>query len=239
MLSPEQTLIYIREAKQGIESAKEALLKNNTNLIKSIVKRFLGRGVEYDDLYQLGSLGFIKAINNFDEKYDVMFSTYAVPMIIGEIKRFLRDDGTIKVSRAIKTLSAKINAYIEEYKTKNNSSPTVDEIAKAFNIERTDVVFAMDSAKYPLSLNSAENDEEDSNNELINRLPSSDNQDALIDKIMLRTVIEQLPERDRKIIILRYFRDKTQSEIAKELGVSQVQVSRLESKIIERMKKCL
>ena len=97
----------------------------------------------------------------------------------------------------------------------------------------------MDSAKYPLSLNSAENDEEDSNNELINRLPSSDNQDALIDKIMLRTVIEQLPERDRKIIILRYFRDKTQSEIAKELGVSQVQVSRLESKIIERMKKCL
>lgn len=239
MISPEQTLTYIREAKQGDERAKEALLINNTNLIKSIVKRFLGRGVEYDDLYQLGSLGFIKAINNFDEKYDVMFSTYAVPMIIGEIKRFLRDDGTIKVSRAIKTLSAKINAYIEDYKLKNNDSPTVDEIAKAFNIERNDVVFAMDSAKYPLSLNSAENDEEDSNNELINRLPSSDNQDALIDKIMLRTVIEQLPERDRKIIILRYFRDKTQSEIAKELGVSQVQVSRLESKIIEKMKKCL
>ena len=239
MLNPEQTTEYIRQAKAGSEKAKEILLINNTNLIKSIVKRFLGRGVEYDDLYQLGCLGLVKAIKNFDEKYDVMFSTYAVPMIIGEIKRFLRDDGAIKVSRAIKILSVKINKYIEEYRLKRNCSPTTEELAEHFGIDRSDVIFALDSSKYPLSLNSSEGDDDDSNTELIDRLPSSENGDELIDKIMLRTFIERLPDRDRKIIILRYFRDKTQSEIAAELGVSQVQVARLENKIIEKLKSFL
>ena len=239
MLNPEQTLEYIKQAKNGDEKAKEALLVNNANLIKSLVKRFLGKGVEYDDLYQLGCLGFIKAIKNFDEKFGVMFSTYAVPMIIGEIKRFMRDDGAIKVSRAIKVLASKINKFIEEYRLKNTYSPTIEEIAEHFNIERADVVLAMDSTHYPLSLNSAENVEDDKATELIDRLPSSDDQDDLIDKIMLKTFIENLPERDKKIIILRYFRDKTQSEIAKELGVSQVQVSRLENKILEKMKNYL
>lgn len=239
MLNPEETIEYIRQAKDGSERAKEALLLNNTNLIKSIVKRFLGKGVDYDDLYQLGCLGFIKAIKNFDERYDVMFSTYAVPMIIGEIKRFMRDDGAIKVSRAIKVLAGKINRYIEEYRADNGSTPDIEHIAEHFNIERADVVFAMDSSRFPLSLNSSENDEEDKNTELIDRIPSSDDQDDLIDKIMLKSFIEKLPERDRKIIILRYFRDKTQSEIAAELGVSQVQVSRLESKILEKMKSFL
>lgn len=239
MLSPEKTIEYLRQAKEGNERAKEILLLNNVNLIKSLVKRFLGKGVEYDDLYQLGCLGFIKAIKNFDEKYGVMFSTYAVPMIIGEIKRFMRDDGAIKVSRAIKLLACKINKFIEEYRIKNNYSPTIDEIAEYFNIERTDVVFAMDSTRYPLSLNSTDNEEDDKSTELVDRLPSKDDQDDLIDKIMLKTIIEGLPERDRKIIILRYFRDKTQSEIASELGVSQVQVSRLENKIIEKIKNYL
>ncbi|MBQ9482291.1 MAG: SigB/SigF/SigG family RNA polymerase sigma factor [Clostridia bacterium] len=239
MLNPEQTTEYIRQAKAGDERAKEILLENNTNLIKSIVKRFLGKGVEYDDLYQLGCLGFLKAVKNFDEKYDVMFSTYAVPMIIGEIKRFMRDDGAIKVSRAIKTLSLKINRFVEEYRVKNDRSPTVEEIAERFGVERADVVFALDSSKYPLSLNSAESEDEDSNTELIDRIPATFDGDELIDKIMLRTFIERLPDRDRKIIILRYFRDKTQSEIAAELGVSQVQVSRLENKIIEKLKSFL
>ncbi|MBP5308928.1 MAG: SigB/SigF/SigG family RNA polymerase sigma factor [Clostridia bacterium] len=236
MLNPEQTAEYIRQAKNGNEKAKEILLVNNANLIKSIVKRFLGKGVEYDDLYQLGSLGFIKAIKNFNENYDVMFSTYAVPMIIGEIKRFMRDDGAVKVSRAIKVLAVKINRFIDEYRQKRNVSPTVDEIAKHFGVERQDVVFALDSSKYPLSLNTAEGEEDDGNPELIDRLPSREDGDDLVDKIMLRTFIERLPERDRKIIILRYFGDKTQSEIAAELGVSQVQVSRLENKIIEKLR---
>jgi len=239
MLNPEQTVEYIRQAKSGSEFAKEQLLLNNTNLIKSIVKRFLGKGVEYDDLYQLGCMGLIKAINNFDEKYDVMFSTYAVPMIIGEIKRFMRDDGAIKVSRAIKVLAGKINKYIEEYRLLHNAQPDIEVIAKYFNVEKSDVVFALDSTKYPLSLNGVENDEDEKNTELIDRLPSTDDQDEIIDKIMLRSFIEKLPERDRKIIILRYFRDKTQSEIAVELGVSQVQVSRLENKILEKLKSYL
>ena len=235
MLNPEQSLEYIRQAKAGDERAKEILLSNNTNLIKSIVKRFLGKGVEYDDLYQLSCLGFLKAVKNFDEKYDVMFSTYAVPMIIGEIKRFMRDDGAVKVSRAIKMLCRNINKYVDECRLSKNYSPTIDEIAEHFNIERADVIFAMDADKYPISLN-AECDEEESGNELIDRLPAAEGQDEMIDKIMLRTFIEKLPPRDRKIIVLRYFRDKTQSEIAEELGVSQVQVSRLENKIIEKLK---
>lgn len=239
MLSPEQTLDYLRQAKNGNETAKEALLVNNTNLIKSIVKRFLGKGVDYDDLYQLGCLGFVKAIRNFDEKYGVMFSTYAVPMIMGEIKRFMRDDGAIKVSRAIKALSLKINRFIEEYRSEKDVSPTVDEIADRFNVDRADVIFAMDSNKYPISLNGADADNDDNGVELIDKLHSPDNQEDMIDRIMLKSLIEKLPERDKKIIIMRYFRDKTQSEIAVELGVSQVQVSRLESKILERLKKCL
>ncbi len=236
MLKPEQTLEYIRKAKNGDEQAKEILLVNNTNLIKSIVKRFIGKGVEYDDLYQLGCMGFLKAVKNFDENYDVMFSTYAVPMIIGEIKRYMRDDGAIKVSRAIKTLALKIKNYTEEYRVKNSCSPSIEEIASHFNVEKEDVIFAMDSSKYPLSLNSSEDDEDEGSFELMDRLASNDDQDELIDKIMLKSFIEKLPERDKKIIILRYFRDKTQSEIAAELGVSQVQVSRLENKIIEKLK---
>ncbi len=239
MLNQQQTIEYIRQAKKGDEIAKEVLLSHNVNLIKSIVKRFLGKGVEYDDLYQLGCLGFIKAINNFDEKYDVMFSTYAVPMIMGEIKRFMRDDGAIKVSRAIKVLAVKINRYVEEFRVKNDYSPTVEELAEHFNIEKEDVVFALDSSKYPLSLNSVDTDDEDKNIELIDRLPANEDPDEMIDKLMLKTMIERLPERERKIIILRYFRDKTQSEIACELGVSQVQVSRLENKIIEKLKSFL
>ena len=174
MLNPEQTLEYIKQAQKGDEKAKEVLLLNNTNLIKSLVKRFLGKGVEFDDLYQLGCLGFIKAIKNFDEKFGVMFSTYAVPLIIGEIKRFMRDDGAIKVSRAIKVLAGKINKYIEEYRLKYTFSPSIEEIAVHFSIERADVVFAMDSTHYPLSLNSAENDEDEKSTELIDRLPLLD-----------------------------------------------------------------
>jgi RNA polymerase sporulation-specific sigma factor len=239
MLNFEETKYYIRLAKEGDEKAKEILLVNNENLIKSLVKRFLGKGVEYEDLFQLGCLGFVKAIKNFDESYQVMFSTYAVPMIVGEIKRFMRDDGAIKVSRAIKALAIRINKYIEEQRSVNDVSPSIDEIAKHFCVERADVVFAMDSNKYPLSLNIEDDDEGDCNTALIDRVPSLDNQDDMIDKIMLKTLIDELPERDKKIIILRYFRDKTQSEIAAELGVSQVQVSRLETKIIEKLKKCM
>mgnify|MGYP004572128549 FL=1 len=214
------------------------MLENNSLLIKSIIRRFKNKGVEYDDLYQLGCVGFLKAIKNFDEKFGVVFSTYAVPMILGEVKRFLRDDGSIKVSRIIKAQAAKINRYVEEYSGKNGESPSVDEISAALSIDREDVVLALDSSKLPVSLYDATGENNgDKKTELIDRIPSDDREEDMIDKILLKSMIEKLPPREKKIIIMRYYRDNTQSEIAEALGVSQVQISRIENKIIESFKK--
>lgn len=234
MLDVDETLSLIRLAQQNEDNdAKGTLVKENMPLIISIVKRYRGRNVEYDDLIQLGSMGLLKAIMNFDAGFGVKFSTYAVPMIIGEIKRFLRDDGAIKVSRALKATAAKIAQFTESFKQEFKREPSVDEISKELGIEREEAVFAMDSNKYPLSLYEKGNDDE--NLSLIDKLSTS-NGEEFLDKLLLSQLIEKLPEREKKIIILRYFRDKTQSEIADELGVSQVQVSRLESKILEKLK---
>ena len=152
MLDIETTNSLIDLAKNGDEQAKERLITENSPLIKSVIKKYLNKGIEFDDLYQLGSLGFLKAINNFDESFGVKFSTYAVPMIAGEIKRFIRDNGIIKVSRSTKQLNIHINRFIEEYVAKNNVSPSVDIIAKNFGLDETEVVYAMDSAIRPISL---------------------------------------------------------------------------------------
>lgn len=238
MLGTEQTLFYLRKAKEGDKKAKEILLENNTLLIKSIIRRYKNKGVEYDDLYQLGCVGFLKAIKNFDEKFGVVFSTYAVPMILGEVKRFLRDDGTIKVSRMIKSQAMKINRFVEEYSGKTGETPTVEEISAALSIEREDVILALDSSKMPLSLYDAQDEEKsDKKSELIDRIPSDEREDDMVDKILLKSMIEKLPPREKKIIIMRYYRDNTQTEIAEALGVSQVQISRIENKIIESFKK--
>ena len=240
MLSGEETLLNLRKAKSGDTKAKEILLENNVLLLKSIIRRFKGKGVEYDDLYQLASMGLLKAINNFDEKFGVVFSTYAVPMIIGEIKRFLRDDGVIKVSRLIKAQAVQINRYIEEYGAQSGETPTIEEIAVALNMEKEDVVLALDSNKMPLSLSEPVDDKDgEKSAELADKIPSNEREEDMVDKILLRSLIEKLPDRERKIIIMRYYRDNTQSEIAKELGVSQVQVSRIENKIINTLKKQL
>lgn len=234
MLQNEETLQLIKEAQNGSDEAKTLLLYHNLPLIKSIVKRYKNKQIEYDDLIQLGTLGLIKAINNFDTSFGVRFSTYAVPMIAGEIKRFIRDDGAIKVSRSIKAQSQKINAFIEEYRHIHQKDPTISEIAEEFDIGEQDVVFTLDSSKYPVSLYT-ENDEDGLS--LIDRLSAKGCQDDEIDKIIIKDLIKNLDERDKKIIYLRYYRDKTQSEIARELGVSQVQISRLEARIIEKLKK--
>ena len=236
MLDKDETIKFIRQAKKGDIHAKEILLENNSSLLKSIVRRFNNKGIDYDDLYQLACVGFLKAISNFNEEFEVRFSTYAVPMIAGEIKRFMRDDGSIKVSRAIKILAHKINHYIQDYTNKFNKSPEIDEIAKEFNVDSGEVVVALDSVRMPISLFETNNDEKDNSTELIDKIPSKDNQEELIDRLLLKNIIKDLPERDRKIIILRYYRDMTQSEIAKMLGISQVQVSRLENKIIDKIK---
>ncbi len=224
-------------AKKGDAEASEILIQGNFPLIKSIVKNFLNKGVEYDDLYQLGCVGFLKAIKNFDDGVGVKFSTYAVPMIAGEIKRFLRDDGMIKISRSIKTLAIKIRALNEQIKAEGKEPLHIDEIAKHFNVELDDVVVALDSSQQILSIQ-AKIDEDDPNSQsVIDKIAVSDKSDDMIDKLILKEEITKLPEKEKKLILLRYFRGKTQGEVAEVLGISQVQVSRMESKIIEHLKK--
>ncbi len=239
MLEVEETNNLIALAKQGDNNAKSILLNENTNLIKSIVKRYLGKGVEYDDLFQLGSLGLLKAINGFDLSYGVRFSTYAVPMIAGEIKRFLRDDGSIKVSRTLKASAKAINAFVEQYVRVNNQEPTLLEIAKHFNMSQSEVVFTMGSSRMPISLSEQGDYKDEKTEELIERIPSPDNQEDMIEVMQLKAAIEHLNERDRKIIMLRYFRDLTQCEVANMLGVSQVQISRIETRIMNAFRSTL
>ena len=236
MLSHEETLKLISMAQKGDEQAKQKLVNENSPLIKSIIKRFVGKGIEYDDLFQLGALGFVKAINNFQTEYNVKFSTYVVPMIIGEIKRFMRDDGAIKVSRTIKSLNLQINKFVESYVKEHGEKPSIETIAKNFDLPCQEIVFAMDSAKVPISLYTPFEEEEDKSLLVVGRFAQNNQTEELFDNIFLRDTLKNLNPRDKKIILLRYFRDKTQSEIAKELGISQVQVSRLETKIIERIR---
>lgn len=231
-----QTNELIEKSKAGDKEATEQLVAGNFPLIKAIVKGYLNKGVDYDDLYQIGCVGFLKAIKNFDSKFDVKFSTYAVPMISGEIKRFLRDDGSIKVSRSIKTLAIKLKAYIEKQKKTTGEVPTLEELSKEFNVEVDEVVIALDSAQSTISLN-AKIDEDDPNSQnVIDKLAVFDKSDEMLDKFILKNEIMNLPEKEKKIILLRYFRGKTQGEVAEQLGISQVQVSRIESKIIAELK---
>ena len=235
MQSQNDLSLLLKKAKNGDEEAKETIFINNAPLIRSIIRRFKNKGIEYDDLYQIACIGFVKAITNFDEKFDVKFSTYSVPMIIGEIKRYIRDNGAVKVSRAIKILANKINRFIYEFQAKENRSPTIDELSVKFGISEDEVVMAIDSARMPVSIYDKFDDEEDAQ-ELISKIPAENSEDNVLDKIRLKEVIEDLNDRERKIIVMRYYRDKTQSEIAEELGVSQVQVSRLENRIIEKIR---
>ena len=231
-MSRDETVRLIEKAQAGDKEAAETLVAENMPLVKSIAKRYKN-SVEYDDLIQLGSLGLYKAIMNFDVKFGVRFSTYAVPMIAGEIKRHIRDEGPIKISRQTKSLAAQIARFTEVYRQKEGREPTMDEIAEALRVESSEVVYAMDSTLAPVSL--YEKYDEDGCY-LIDTLRTEDQTDAMLDRIMLRQCIKALDERDRKIILLRYYRDKTQSEVAAILGVSQVQVSRLEARIIREMR---
>lgn len=237
MLDFADTLILIDKAQKNDEAAKEKLVNENSPLIKSVVKRYINKGVEYEDLYQIGSLGFLKAIQNFNKDFNVKFSTYAVPMIAGEIKRYLRDTGIIKVSRSVKQLSVQINKFIEEYVSVNYKSPDILTIADRFNVSSQEIVFAMESSIKPLSLYSQVGGEgEDSTQMLIEKIPDDKPIEKQMDYFLLLSIVKELSPRDKKIIIMRYFRDKTQREIADILGVSQVQVSRLESKILNQIK---
>lgn len=235
MISHELTMQLITQAQNGDEEAFSTLVKENTPLLKSIVRRYLGKHIEYDDLFQIAAIGLIKAIKNFSLSFGVRFSTYAVPMILGEIKRYMRDEGYLKVSRSLKTLSGKITRYVEEQLKADGYNPTIQQIAQHFGMEQTDIIFALDATKLPISLYETTNDSDGKQTELIEHIPTDEDK-QMIQKIMLKDMLSKLPQREQKIVMLRYFRDLTQSEIAKKLGVSQVQVSRLENKILEKLR---
>lgn len=239
MLDEKTTTEYIRRAKAGDNQAKETLVSENVSLVKCIVKRYLGKGVDFDDLFQIACMGFLKAIAGFDESFGVKFSTYAVPMIAGEIKRFMRDDGSVKVSRAMKQTAKEMNTFVEEYVQRTGKQPSVSEIATQFHMDEAETVFVMSSSKMPVSLYGGTTQGDGKERELIETLPAADNQEDWLDKMLLKGAIEELSERDRKIIVLRYFRDMTQSEVAERIGVSQVQVSRIENRIIKEFREKL
>lgn len=239
MLSDEETFRLIRAAKEGDAGAKEALLSANVSLLKSIVRRYLGKGVEFDDLFQLAGMGLLKAIAGFDERFGVRFSTYAVPMIAGEIKRFMRDDGSVKVSRALKGAARSMARYAEEYAAAHGCAPTVGQIAAQFGMDESEAAFVLGSSRMPVSIYEQAERRDEKTPGLLERLPAADDQDDMIERIQLREAIEGLPEREKKIIMLRYFRDMTQSEVAEVIGVSQVQISRIESRVVSEMKQKL
>jgi RNA polymerase sporulation-specific sigma factor len=229
----------IDSAKEGNKEAQSLLVEKNIGLVWSIVRRFQNRGYEADDLFQIGCIGLIKAISKFDRSYDVRFSTYAVPMIIGEIKRFIRDDGIIKVSRSLKEISGKARITKEVMSKELGREPSVNEIAQRLNIQVEELVMAMEAGCVPESLYNTVSEGDNSPILLIDRIDSESNSNELdiIDKIALKQVLETLKPREKQIIILRYFKEKTQAQIAGMLGLSQVQVSRIEKKIIEDIRK--
>ncbi len=209
----------------------EEFIKNNFGLVHSCCKRFVGRGIEYDDLFQTGCMGLIKAAKDFDESRGFMFSTYAVPVILGEIKRVFRDTGAIKVSRSLKELSLKVTAQKEKFEKQNGYNPTVEQLAKILGVTANEISDAIAASVPPLSLTYSD---EDGVNEY--DFPSPDNTDSLFNKIYVSEILASLPETERKIIILRHFSGLTQSQVAKKLGMSQVQISRKEKKLLEKLR---
>ena len=240
LLTHEETMGLIEKAQNGDDKAKEILVRKNIALVKSLVKKFLNRGHEYEDLFQLGSIGLIKAIQNYDASYNVRFSTYAVPMITGEIKRFLRDDGMIKVSRSLKELVNTSTAAREQLKGILGRDPSIQEIAEEVGVSPEEIVYAMDAVRTPASIYDVIYEDEDSPILLIDKMSEASSEvDDAMERITLKDLLSQLDKRERTIIIMRYFRDKTQSEIADMLGISQVQVSRIEKKVLTKMREMM
>jgi len=222
-------------AQAGDMSARDRLVQSNIRLVWSVVQRFMNRGYEPEDLFQIGCIGLLKSVDKFDLSYDVKFSTYAVPMIIGEIQRFLRDDGTIKVSRSLKELANKVRKMKDELSKTMGRLPTISEVAERLGITPEDVIFAQEANKPPTSIHETVFENDGDPITLMDQI-ADESQENWFDKMALAEAIEGLSERERTIVYLRYFRDKTQSEVASRLGISQVQVSRLEKKILKLIK---
>ena len=239
-LSYEDNSQLLPLAKAGDAEAMNMLIEANLPLVTSISKKFINRGYDYEDIYQIGCMGLVKAINNFDDKYNVKFSTYAVPMIIGEIKRFLRDDGIIKVSRNVKSLAKKLHFDKEALTKKLNRDPSIDELAEFSGIDKEEILFALESSASMQYLYEVIHQDDGAPVLLIDKLSENAAEDKnLTEKIALKEALNSLDMKSRQIIVLRYFKDKTQIQVAKMLGISQVQVSRIEKKVLTEMRKQL
>ncbi len=227
----------IIEAQNGNKEILATLIEQNNGLIWSIVKRFKDRGYELEDLYQIGTIGFIKSIKRFDTGFDVKLSTYAVPYILGEIKRFIRDDGSVKVSRSIKELAGKIRDIQTRHLREYGEEICINEIAKELKISKEEIAVALDSLNPVVSIYEDTYSNDESGISVIDKISNDvDESEQIANRLSIRELIENLNDRDKQIIMLRYYKNKTQMQVAKILGISQVQVSRIEKKILENMK---
>lgn len=234
----DHTIALIKKSHDGDKEAREQLVEENVGLIWCVVKRFYGRGTDTEDLFQIGSIGLIKAIDKFDLSYDVKFSTYAVPMISGEIKRFLRDDGMIKVSRSLKELSYKIFQAREALTIRLGREPSLEELAEELNIEKEEIVQAMEAGGEVESLYKPIHQQEGSEICLVDKLEEKERkEEKVLNHMLLAQLLESLDKEERQLIYLRYFADETQSQVGKKMGISQVQVSRMEKRIIENLRR--
>ncbi len=233
----DETMRLIQDAHAGDKEARDRLVMENVGLIWSIVRRFSGRGHELEDLFQIGSIGLMKAIDKFDPSFEVRFSTYAVPMIAGEIKRFLRDDGMIKVSRSLKEMSSKIQAAREEMQSTLGREPTLDEIAGRLEVSREEIAASLEAGSEIESLYRPFGDASENSGCLIDKIEDQNNgQDKLLDKMILERLLSCLDSQEKDLILRRYYYNQTQTEIAGVFHISQVQVSRLEKRILKKMR---
>ncbi|BBB92943.1 MAG TPA: SigB/SigF/SigG family RNA polymerase sigma factor [Methylomusa anaerophila] len=246
MLNDEEVKELLLKVKCGNPAEREAaiseVIQHNLNLVRSIVNRFMNRGYEWDDLFQIGCIGLLKAVERFDENFNVKFSTYAVPMIIGEIRRFFRDDNPVKVSRPLKELAIRIHRTQEIMQNKLGREPTISEVSKELSLAPQEIVSALEAVQPQLSLYDQVFNDSDGNNSIhiLDQLVHPDGEDnAYIDKLALKEVLVRLPMKERTVIYLRFFADRTQAEIAATIGLSQVQVSRIEKNALKLIKSYL
>ena len=238
----ENNINSIKRAQDGDKFEMDRLIRENNGLIWSIVKRFMNRGYEVEDLYQIGCIGFIKSIKRFDTNFEVKLSTYSVPYILGEIKRFIRDDGPIKISRSIKELNIKIIELQKEYLNRYGKEITLEQLAKELKTSKEDIAMALDSARPVNSIEDSQyrDNKTDKTISLIDQLSSGkDEENEITNRITIKKLISELKDNEKKVILLRYYKGKTQMQVAKILGITQVQVSRIERKVLDNMKRKL
>ena len=236
-LSDVEVKELIVQSQNGSKAARDLLVERNVRLVWSVVQRFINRGYDPDDLFQIGSIGLIKSIDKFDLSYDVRFSTYAVPMIIGEIQRYIRDDGSVKVSRTLKETGNKIRREKETLTKKFGRSPTINEIADALDIPVEEIIHAQEASRTPHSIHETVFENDGDPITLLDQISLEDSK--WFERLSLEEAIQHLTERERLIVYLRYYKDQTQTEVAERLGISQVQVSRIEKKLLLEIKSYL